>query len=126
MIFVFFFTFTVVLIPAEADKELEIPIIIRGQKQWEFSIHGACRCLQHTVVTTKHIDVYCVNELFILSARYLALKGDGRPNTMFSKIQAGTWSVWLLSDVEGTVETDLLRSFVGVAPITGEQVKLVS
>ena len=115
MIFVFFFTFTVVLIPAEADKELEIPIIIRGQKQWEFSIHGACRCLQHKVVTTKHIDVYCVNELFILSARYLALKGDGRPNTMFSKIQAGTWSVWLLSDVEGTACANPYN-FVRVGP----------
>ena len=59
--------------------------------------------------------------MFILSARYLAFKGDGRPNTMFSRIQAGTWSVWLLSDVEGTVETGMLRPSVGVAPITGNK-----
>ena len=55
-------------------------------------------CLQHKEVTDDHIDVHCLNERIVLSARYLVLIETHSPGSMMDAHRAGSLSIQLFSD----------------------------
>ena len=78
--------------------ESVLPVIIRSDVKWEFLDLGGWHCLQHVEVTNEHIEVHCLNEPIVLSARYIILKEANMSGSIMEQLLNGLWSVRLFSN----------------------------
>ena len=81
----------------EMRVESVLPVIIRSNIKWEFLDLGGWHCLQHVEVTNEHIEVHCLNEPIVLSARYLILKEANMSESIMEQLLNGLWSIRLFS-----------------------------
>ena len=77
--------------------ELKVPTILLSDYKWDFLNHGAWRCLDYKVVSVDHIDVHCLNEPLVLSARFLILKEVNVNESIMEQIVKGLWSFRLFT-----------------------------
>ena len=77
--------------------EWKVPTILLSDYKWDFLDHGAWRCLDYKVVSTDHIDVHCLNEPLVLSARFLILKEVNMDGSIMEQIVKGLWSFRLFT-----------------------------
>ena len=81
----------------EMRVESVLPVIIRSNIKWEFLDLGGWHCLQHIEVTNEHIEVHCLNEPIVQSARYLILKEANMSGSIMEQLLNGLWSISLFS-----------------------------
>ena len=77
--------------------EWKVPTILLSDYKWDFLNHGAWRCLDYKVASIDHIDVHCLNEPLVLSARFLILKEVNMNESIMEQIVKGLWSFRLFT-----------------------------
>ena len=79
-------------------NQLSLPAILRSQEKWNFLEHAAWICFQHTEITETYIDVHCLNEPTVLSARYLILKEIQTSEWVLDGLQQGYFTMDFFSN----------------------------
>ena len=77
---------------------MKLPVILRSYQKWKQLKDSVWHCLQHREVTDDHIDVHCLNERTVLSARYLVLIETHSPGSVMGAHREVSLSIQLFSD----------------------------